>query len=151
MSQPKQWLRHRAHGGVKKRARETWTNLKGRRPISWQLCANRHQAWPAAKGAIRSIVVRFDSELAQVGDKRIRLRRSDTALALRERQDIRDFDRPPTRHQTPFSVASRFSKAAVFGVASSWKRAKPSRPNNPVQTPHSPAAFAKKMLDLQSA
>src|SRR5438270_12437266 len=51
------------------------------------------------KGAIRSFVVSLDSELAQVCDKSVRLRRSDTPLALRHRQDVRDFDEPPSRHK----------------------------------------------------
>src|SRR5215469_1619275 len=72
------------------------------------------------KGTIRTLFVSLDSELAPVGDKSVGLRRRDTPLALRHREDIRNFDEPTRQGTSAVSVASRFSKAAVFGVASSW-------------------------------
>src|ERR1700722_13919181 len=51
------------------------------------------------KGAINCFVVSLDSELAQVGDESVRLLRSDTTLALRHREDVRDFDEPPGRNK----------------------------------------------------
>src|SRR5208283_3169507 len=51
------------------------------------------------KGPVRSFVISLDSELAQVRDKSIRLRWSDTTFALRHCEDVCNFDKPPGRHK----------------------------------------------------
>ena len=77
------------------------------------------------KRPIRGFVVSLDCQLAQIGDKSIGLRRSDTALAL---PIARTFV-ISMNHQagtSAVSVASRFSKAEFSvclhrGIAKPWR------------------------------
>src|SRR5262245_26921004 len=49
--------------------------------------------------AIGSLIVALDSEVTKTGDEGVRLRRSDTSLAFRHRQDIRNLDEPQGGHK----------------------------------------------------
>ena len=51
------------------------------------------------EGAIRSFVVPLDSELAQIRNEGVGLRRRDTPFAFGQRKDVRNFDEPPSRHE----------------------------------------------------